>query len=470
MPRLRMDSLNTEWVELIHAFCSDLAYLGLQINHHDDGSFTLERFVPREAKAREAFWRAAHAHAHALESAPRRTWVETFEARNSDCFADMSVFDKDAVSPELEVADFKNQHHRDLLVYLAHSQSVRSHAPVGKRMGFLIWDAGQPRRRPLIGGAVLASPRFSQPLRDRYLGWPVDSQKNRPGYDAVQRAIRLAGLYRMMQLAVAAALPPYNHLRGARLAALAPLTIQGFDAFRDASKTKEGADLAAIVTTTGLSVTGTPFQRHRIVQLCGPGVKGVKEAGGDLYQRIRPLDGEKRPFASFERLLSLETRERVQRAYDSDCPSRAGSQAMALAHVLRRFRLPRSVFDGNEMGVHIAMIGERTRDYLQHGTPRPASERVLLDWGQCVAVWKRGFLPTPEGQKEVAKKKTRIAHARARERRVEAALAVAPEDVLLSRRVAEEFASDSAAAAAADRSNTARSNQEPSLSSPRKSQ
>lgn len=465
MPRLRMEQLSTEWVELIHAFCRDLALLGLTIKNYDDGSFVLERALPQEAKELETFWRTAHAHKHALGLAPHREWVADFERRNSDCFADMHVFQSDVVSPELEIADFSNPTHMDLLNYLAHSQSVRSRKLVGKRVGLLIWDAGQSTRRPLIGGALLASPRFSQPLRDRYLGWPVDVQRNRVGHNPQQRAVRQAGLERMMQLAVAVALPPYSSLRGARLAALAPLTSEGFQAFLRASVKKDDADLAALVTTTGLSVTGTPFQRHRIAQLCDKGVKSAKDAAGDLYLRVRPLDGEARPYSSFKGLLSEETLQRAQGLYDAHHPGKNGSEAMAVAYALRRLRLFKNVFDGNEMGVHLAMLGERTRDQLEAGTRRPDSDRVLLDWTRCVAVWKRGFLPTPEGEKEIAKKKTRVAHARARERRLEAAASVGANDILLSNRVSEEAIPDRAVDNVSVPGGSQRS-----LSSPRKAQ
>lgn len=443
MPRLRMGSLSTEWVELIHALCRDLECLGLRIEAYEDDAFALKRVTPDDVEAQESFWRAAHAHAHALDLAPHREWIAAFEAGRPEVFADMGVFKSDVVSPEIEIADFNDAAHRDLLAYLGCSQSVRSRMLVGKRVGLLIWDVGQARGRPLIGGALLASPRFSQPLRDRYLGWPIDVQRNRSGYDPRRRAIRQAGLDRMMQLAVAAALPPYNYLRGARLAALAPLTSQGFEAFARASRAKDDPDLAAIVTTTGLSVTGTPFQRQRIAQLCEEGVKGPKEAEGDLYQRVRPLTHEKGPRASFERLVSADALERARRVYvaaHKNAGGKALTDAMVMAYVLRRLRLRKSVFEGNEMGVHIAMLGERTRGHLESGAARPASERVLLDWARCVSVWKRGFLPTPEGEKELAKKKTRIAHARAQGRRLEAASSVASRDILLSQRLTAEEA------------------------------
>lgn len=349
----------------------------------------------------------------------------------------MQLFQPSAVRPALEIVDFKHSRHCEIIDYLGLYQSVTSRKRVGRQMGLLLWDRGQTDHVPLIGAAVLASPRFSQRLRDQHIGWKPDYPKTSRHFDPRARDIREAGLARMMQLSVACALPPYNLLAGAWLVALAPFTEAAQQAFTRAIRTPDAdADLAAIVTTTGKAPSGTPFRGHRVKQLTNGRVEASPRASGNVFARARPDEDVPPLRASFEGLVSRETKRRARDLFAVEEPARYASSrdldSDAISYTLRRLGLRRSLFDGNEMGVHIGMLGADTEAYLRDGTVRPHSKRPRLDWEQAVAVWTKKFLPQSDNVRETATPETIAEHRAARQRRSQAARAYPQERIPLS--------------------------------------
>jgi hypothetical protein len=304
-------------------------------------------------------------------------------------------------------------------------------------MGLLLWDEGQTDHFPLIGVAVLASPRFSQRLRDHHLGWKPDYPRTSRHFDEKERAIREAGLARMMQLAVACAIPPYNVLSGAWLAALAPLTDMGQEAFaRSVRKPGADPDLAAVVTTTGKRLSGAPFRGHRVGQLSNGQIDAAQGASGDIFVRARPVNDIPPLRASFANLVSETTTRRACELFEAERPEQFQRvrrvERAAMSFALRRLGLHRSLFDGNEMGVHIGMLGADTQRYLADGTPRPLSKRPRLNWDQVVAVWTKRFLPQSHDAPETATPQTLAEHRTGRQRRLKAARSYPPERIPLS--------------------------------------
>lgn len=443
MRRLEIISPNSSWSDFVQALIRDLAPLGHAIEVIADSRVSLAISECEDHAA--DFWDAAHDLQHKALLVERSAEILTFESEHSDVFVQMPLFQPSVIQPLLEIVDFKNRRHLAILRYLSYSQSVTSRMLVGRKIGLLIWDAGQTGHTPLIGAAVLASPRFSQRIRDAYLEWQPDYPKTSRNFDETARAIRLAGLNRMMQLSVACAMPPYNVLSGAWLAALAPFTPTGQLAFERSVRNERDPDLAAVVTTTGKGVSGSPFRNHRIGQLSNHAMEAAPGASGDVYAQIKPSKGVQPLRASFERLLSAGTRQLACEIFKA-FGTRAGDDQpvdadAALDFVLKRLKLDRTLFAGNEMGVHIGMLGRETFQYLSNGTARPTNKRPRLDWDRAVAIWTRKFLPTSAEMQEVAEAGTLAAHNKARRKKHDVACAYPQDKVKLSHRLLKPFSS-----------------------------
>jgi hypothetical protein len=163
---------------LLQSLFRDLAPLGHSVKAVSEGCFEITvaeigDFPPDES-GRIDFYDAAHEICHATFLPSRAEFIKTFETDHADVFARMETFQPSAILPTLEIVDFANPRHRAIVEYLCLYQTVTSRKRVGRQMGLLVWDTGQTGHTPLIGGAVLASPRWSQALRDRHLGWVPD--------------------------------------------------------------------------------------------------------------------------------------------------------------------------------------------------------------------------------------------------------------------------------------------------------
>ncbi|MCV7001582.1 hypothetical protein [Mycolicibacterium alvei] len=344
------------------------------------------------------------------------------------------MFQPSAIQPTLEIVDFADSRHRAIVDYLAVSQSVTSRRRVGRRMGLLVWDDGQTGHRPLIGAAVLASARYSQRLRDRHLGWRTHYPKTSAHFDEDATSIREAGLARIMQLSIACAMRPYDVLSGAWLIAAAPFTEVGQRAFELACKKQDDPDLAAVVTTTGKGPSGFPFRNHRLGQLSRHRFSADTGANGNLYTHIHPASESDTLFASFEGLVSAKTVDLACALLQNERPDRFATakdvRRYAVTYGLQRTGHTRRLFHGNEMGVHIGMLGGETRDHLTQGTSR--RDRPRLDWDDVVKIWTGKFLPPSDGSDETATADTKNDHALARRKRLARAHKYPQEQVPLS--------------------------------------
>jgi len=442
MLRLRWESLNPSWSEFVTRLFRDLEPLGHTLSHYESGVLAAEICEPATVTD-DHFWDEAHRLCHQKELKEHREEILRFERDFDQFFVDMTTFQPSAVRPVLEIIDFKRDEHKRIVEYLRLTQSVTSRKLVGKRMGLLIWDVGQTGGTRLFGAAILASARFSQQIRDQRFGWPKDYPKTSRNHDPEARARRVDGLNRIMQLSMACAMPPFNVLSGAWLAAIAPFTAKGLEAFRNSHKTPApGADLVAVVTTTSKGVSGAPFRGHRVSQLAPSGITGVPDAKGDLYAQIRREPKTEALRSSFDSLLSQEVRtlacELFKAEQPEECASMPPSEKLALAFAFHRLGLRPTILKGNEIGIHLGALNGSTRanwstlDNIRTGIVRPLNERPLIDWETAVAIWSRKFLPAPELVGEIADSETKAAHREARQKRNERARSFPADQVRLS--------------------------------------
>jgi hypothetical protein len=442
MLRLRWELLNPSWSEFVTKLFRDLEPLGHTLSHDESGVLTVEVCEPATITD-DRFWDEAHRICHQKELEEHRDEILRFERDFDRFFVDMATFQPSAVRPVLEIIDFKRDEHKRIVEYLRLTQSVTSRKLVGKRMGLLIWDVGQTGGTRLFGAAILASARFSQEIRDRRFGWPKDYPKTSRNHDPKARAHRVDGLNRIMQLSIACALPPYNVLSGAWLAAIAPFTAKGLEAFRNSHQTPAPeADLLAVVTTTSKGVSGAPFRGHRVGQLAPPGITAVPDAKGDLYAQIRREPETEALRSSFDSLLSREVRALASELFKTEQPEQYAptppSEEPALAFAFHRLGLRPTILKGNEIGIHLGALNGSTRanwstlDNIRTGVVRPLNERPLIDWENAVAVWSRKFLPAPELVGEIADSETKAAHRKARQKRNERSRTFPADQIRLS--------------------------------------
>lgn len=427
--------LSASWSDFLASLAGDLAPLGFTVERSRGEQVTVGIMQPVDPDDSESFWDNAHQHRHHKMIAQHAQTIVDFEARHGDIFAQMSVFQPSAIRPVLEIVDFADRRHRAIVEYLCLCQSVMSRRRVGRQMGLLVWDDGQTAHRPLIGAAVLASARYSQRLRDGYLGWPTHYPKSSVRHDQHATRVREDGLARMMQLSMAYALPPYSLLSGSRLVAMAPFTEVGQEAFSRAARRDPDPDLAVVVTTTGKGPSGFPFRNQRIGQLSNRTITVHEQAHGKVFARVEPDTGSKL-YASFEDLVSDETIRMACQLVGIEEPKLFAAaksvDRVAMSYCLKRLGLSREIFRGNEVGVHVGMLGPETRAHLAAGTPRPVGQRPRIDWETVVALWTQRFLPASDGVAEAAKEKDRAQHLAGRRRRNERARQCPQSEVLLS--------------------------------------
>jgi hypothetical protein len=443
MLRHNWESLTPSWSEFVVNLFRDLEPLGHALSKAENGVLTAELCDPASVSD-EHFWDEAHRICHQTEIEEHRDAILAFEKDYDQFFVDMATFQPSAVRPVLEIVDFHREQHKRVVDYLRLTQSVTSRKLVGKRMGLLIWDVGQTGGTRLFGAAILASARFSQKIRDHRFGWPKDYPQTSRNHDPAARDCRVNGLNRIMQLSIACALPPYNVLSGAWLAAIAPFTAKGLEAFKNShQRPTDEADLAAIVTTTSKGISGSPFRGHRVSQLTPPGVTALPDARGDLYAQIRREPSIEPLRSSFDSLLSEQVRTAACDLFKAEQPekyaqTRESSEA-AVRFALNRLGLRKSILEGNEIGIHLGCLtgsarpDSTTLDHIRKGSIRPLNERPLIDWETAVAVWSRKFLPAPELVGEIAASKTKAAHREARQKRNERAREFPADQIRLSR-------------------------------------
>jgi hypothetical protein len=185
--------------------------------------------------------RTAHekACAHMIERA--RKGLERFERDLLLSIANGAEIDPSAISPRLIEVD-ANSRNELLFRYARLHWSIPVSAGYGRRLRFLIWDDAHDKLMGILG---LSDPVFALGARDAWVGWNKE-----------QRQARLANV---MDAFVLGAVPPYTHLLGGKLVALATASDEVRAAFgrRYAEKNtlisgRRVGPLALITTTSAL--------------------------------------------------------------------------------------------------------------------------------------------------------------------------------------------------------------------------
>jgi hypothetical protein len=164
----------------------------------------------------------------------------------------------------------------------------------GRRMRFVVWDAGHDR---LMGLIALGDAVFNQGARDQFVGW----DHNR----------RSRALVNMMDAYVLGALPPYSSLLCGKLIASLIRTREVVDAFETKyahtvgliSGERKGARLAAITTSSALGRSSIynrlTLEGHKILLPIGfTSGWGHFHFSSDLFDELRDyLESVEDPYA-----------------------------------------------------------------------------------------------------------------------------------------------------------------------------
>lgn len=196
--------------------------------------------------------RATHAKACAHQVARAQAGLGRFERELLSHIANGRHIDPQHIAPRLiEVAP--NSHEERLFRYARLHWSIPVSAGYGRRLRFLIWDDGHDKLMGIMG---LSDPVFSLGARDAWVGWNREQRRRSIG--------------NVMDAFVLGAVPPYSHLLGGKLVALATASNEIRTAFQRRYATKatliSGRQVGplALVTTTSALGRSSLYNRLKI--------------------------------------------------------------------------------------------------------------------------------------------------------------------------------------------------------------
>jgi hypothetical protein len=440
--------LTDEQLTFAASLIDDLSLLGYRLQHEGNAIFFSRRIPKPKADPRE-FYRDAHVKLHRVRISPQADRIRTFEAEfGNHLFVDGANLDLGAIEPHLRSVDLRKRAHpsrrdQELVSYLRAYQTISSHMSVGRENAYILEDMG--RTPPAVMGVlVLSSPRYYQPRRDEVLGWlspsslKTMSERRRTQHER----IRMAGLNRIMQVAVCCALPPYSHLGAARLLAIAPFMKLVRDDFAERwydRRRNPKPDLVAVTTTTSMGMTGTPFQSLRAGKFMN--IRNARLRGenwnrdGVIYARLgttHPWKPKmtlttKELFADFGDLISEATRaQAVTLVQNRVGGSDAGGE---LQQAMLQIGITADIFRAHPIGFFLGALDLPSVEALSTGDPR--TKRPQLNWNIAVQQFRSDF-----GEADCPTKMpglSPVARASAIERRRTRARSVTLSDIVLSR-------------------------------------
>lgn len=200
-----------------------------------------------------------------------------YENLDSERFNQKLSIDTDKIRPV--VVECNNERSRILLFeYYMRTQSIPSKVVRGRHARFLVFDSSIPEL-PLMAVIGLSSPVYFNGARDRLLGWdPVGRWESGVWIrDPIAKAIRDSGLLCLSHITVAAAVPPYDQLRIAKLISclcFSPKVISFLER-------KYGHPIAGLTTTGGWGTNAAPYQRIGL---------GLHDDGNqrELFKEMKP--------------------------------------------------------------------------------------------------------------------------------------------------------------------------------------
>ena len=428
---------------------ADLGTLGYSLSASRE-SLLFGQEIPTPQHEHRKFFHTAHAKVHAGLLEPQLEAIIATEKRfGSEIFVDGESLELGRIDPFLRPVNLRasdvSPRDKAVVEYVRSYQTVGSRLSVGKENVYILEDCGQSTRA-VMGVLVLASPRYYQSRRDEVLGWLLPKQIRSLGDKTrdEHKAIRLAGLDRMMHVAICCALPPYAELGTARLLAIAPFTKMVRDDYSERWP-RPDSDLAIVTTTTSMGKTGVPFQALRRGKFVDPengALLGEKwNRDGKLYSRLgnthpwRPDVALRSPeiFARFERLVSAETYQKARILVGSGLGE--VSDAKILERALTALGLSRRMLFGNPLGYFIGALDRQSIEAVASGEPR--SKRPLLDWHIAVQQFRSDFGEAVEPTKKPGVDAEQ--RAKAIENRRKRARKVRRDKILLSERILAEL-------------------------------
>ncbi len=350
-------------------------------------------------------------------------WIRHHEDSALEHVIDGADLDPGCITPYLEECRSELQH--NLWRYLRYYGAIPYSEYVGRRQRFLIRDAGHSGH-PVMGIAALGSSIMQLRVRDRWIGWQIDtglSQEERErrarhelGYkDALAlmrerrernralREIKKTRIAAVADLYVSQAVPPYNELTAGKLLCLMMVSneVRALYRAKYAGRLthivrREMTELALIVTTSVFGLHSSLYNRLRFRdQLAyipiGETVGfGTAQVGAAQFQEMRRYLAERDQEPSHVFGSGGNWRMRVIRSY----------------HDLRRKLEPGHALDGNDAllhghrrGVYVAPLAHNSRAYLigEDDTLQP------YDWplDELVSWWRERWLRTRMANPEV---------------------------------------------------------------------
>lgn len=288
-----------------------------------------------------------------------RADLEEYELSDHDRFSRAFSIDTEEIKPTfVECGD--DQQLISLFEYYTRTQSIPSNVARGRFARFLVFDDGVTGR-PLMAIIGLSSPIYFNGARDRLLGWGPVGRRQEGNWvsDPPAKAIRDTGLLCISHITIAAAVPPYDQLRIAKLISalcFSPEVI-GF------VERKYGQPIAGLTTTGGWGTNAAPYQR------IGLGLHDDGQAR-ELFKEMKPSSpslNRSWEFFSDELLEQAHEIHRI-RSEDSSEPLKAFREdetvrkellAWALAHV----GLPKKAVYVNQIG---HFVGTRTDQAIRY--------------------------------------------------------------------------------------------------------
>lgn len=400
--------LTEEQVAFVASLIGDLSTLGYLFDSEGNVIYFSQRIPAPKADPRE-FYREAHVKLHQVRIQPQADRIRAFETEfGNDVFVDGADLELAAIEPRLRPVDLRKAacpSRRDLalVAYLRNYQTISSHMSVGRENVYILEDVA--RTPPAVMGVlVLASPRYYQQRRDEVLGWlsprSLDAMSDRRA--ARHQRIRMAGLNRIMQVAICCALPPYSHLGAARLLAIAPFTRLVRDDFAERwydPRRNPDPDLAVVTTTTSMGMTGTPFQSLRpgkFMNIRNKRLRGKNwNRDGVIYARLGATHPWKAGtiltsaelFADFRDLVSEATHTRAAAlVQDQDASLDAVS---SLREAMLQIGITSDIFRGHPIGFFVGALDLPSLEALSTGAAR--IKRPQLNWNIAVQQFRSDF-------------------------------------------------------------------------------
>lgn len=320
--------------------------------------------------------RAAHekACAHLIERS--RNGLERFERDLLSSIADGSEIEPSAIVPRLIEVEADSRHEL-LFRYARLHWSIPVSAGYGRRLRFLIWDDAHGK---LLGIFGLSDPVFALHARDAWIGWNKE-----------QRRARLANV---MDAFVLGAVPPYTHLLGGKLVALATASDEVRTAFERRYAKKCTLISGRYVGPLALITTTSALGRSSIYnRVCFNGAKvfhsvGFTSGSGDF------------PYINgvYRDLHELVTQASIPTAKHAQWGKGFRNRREVVLKALSILGLPRNlIYHGISREVFVVPLATNVRTFLRgetdslNTTPRPFSD---------LAVWWKERWAIPRSERD----------------------------------------------------------------------